>query len=88
MKRLLYILGVFLTALLLVLGMLVCVLMSDKVETAVVQLATEELSRGLGTQATIGTVSYHFPARLRVKDVYIEDQQGIRCCMWRNCMRK
>ena len=76
MKRLLYILGVFLTALLLVLGMLVCVLMSDKVETAVVQLATEELSRGLGTQATIGTVSYHFPARLRVKDVYIEDQQG------------
>ncbi len=76
MKRLFYILGVILTAVVLVVGMLVCVLMSDKVETAVVRLATEELSRGLGTQASIGSVSYHFPARLRIEDVYIEDQQG------------
>ena len=65
-KRFFYILGVFLVSLLLVGAMLVCVLTSDKVETAAVRLVTKELSRGLGTEAKIGRVEYKFPARLRI----------------------
>ena len=70
-----YILGVLLVSLLLVLGMLVAALTSDKVETAAVQMATEEISRALGTHATVGGITYRFPARLAIKDIYIEDQQ-------------
>ena len=76
MKRALYILAVLLTALLLVGGMVVSALMSDKVETAAVQLATKELSRALGTEARVGAVEYRFPARLAIKDIYLEDKQG------------
>ena len=74
-KRALYILGVLLVSLLLVGGTLVATLMSDRVETAAVQLVTRELARTLGTEAHIGSVSYHFPARLQLKDIYIEDKQ-------------
>ena len=56
--------------------MLVCVLTSDKVETAAVRLVTAELSRGLGTEAQIGSVEYRFPARLRIRNIYLADQQG------------
>ena len=76
MKRFLYILGVLLVSLLLVGVMLVGVLMSDKVETAAVRLATAELSRALGTEASVGAVEYRFPARLAFHDVYLEDKQG------------
>ena len=38
-------------------------------------LAAEELTRALGTQAKVGAVEYRFPARLAIKDVFIEDQQ-------------
>ena len=75
-KRILYILGVLIVSLLLVSGMVVAALMSDKVETAAVRLVTAELSRALGTHATVGAVEYRFPARVAVKDVYLEDQQG------------
>lgn len=75
MKRALYIIGVLLISLLLVGGVLVAALMSDKVETAAVRLATAELSRTLGARATVGAVEYRFPARLRLRDVYLEDQQ-------------
>lgn len=76
MKRFFYILSVFLVSLLLVGTMLVCVLTSDKVETAAVRLVTKELSRGLGTEAKIGRVEYKFPARLRIRNIYLADQQG------------
>ncbi|MBO4518515.1 MAG: hypothetical protein J5704_00590, partial [Paludibacteraceae bacterium] len=49
---------------------------SDKVETAAVQLATKELSHALGTEVRVGAVEYRFPARLAIKDVYLEDRQG------------
>ena len=62
-------------SLLLVSSMIVAALMSDKVETAAVRLATAELSRSLGTKAQVGSVSYHFPARLSVRDIYLEDLQ-------------
>ena len=74
-KRLLYILGVLLTSLILVGAMVVAALMSDKVQTAAVHLATTELSRALGTQAQVGSVEYKFPARVALHDVYLEDQQ-------------
>ena len=75
MKRVLYILAVLGVSMLLVVGMLVAVLMSDSVETAAVRLVTAELSRSLGTNAPVGSVDYRFPARLSVHDVLIEDQQ-------------
>lgn len=76
MKRLLYILGVLLVSLVLVSGMVVCVLMSDEVETAAVRTVTAELSNILGTDAHVGAVEYRFPAKIAIKDVYLEDQQG------------
>ena len=74
-KRILYIVAVFAVSLLLVGLMLLAALSSDKVETAAVQLATAEFSRELGTKAHVGAIEYHFPARLAIRDVYIEDQQ-------------
>lgn len=76
MKRLLYILGVLLVSLVLVSGMVVCVLMSDEVETAAVRMVTAELSNILGTDAHVGAVEYRFPAKIAIKDVYLEDRQG------------
>ena len=75
-KRFLYITGAVLLSLLLVGAMLVAALMSDKVETAAVHLATRELSRTLGTRVNVRAVEYRFPARLAFRDVYMEDQQS------------
>ena len=75
MKRALYIFSVLLVSLLLVAGIIIAALMSDRVETAAVQLATSELSRTLGTKARIGAVEYRFPACLQLHDIYIEDKQ-------------
>lgn len=75
LKRFLYILMVLCISLVLVLCMLLAALTSDRVETATVRLATEEFSRALGTRAHVGAVEYSFPARLTIRDVYIEDQQ-------------
>ncbi|MBP5571096.1 MAG: AsmA family protein, partial [Bacteroidales bacterium] len=76
MRRALYILGVMFAGLALVGGTFVAALSSDKVETAAVQLAAKELSRALGTNAQVGSVSYQFPARLTIRDIYLEDLQG------------
>ena len=76
MKRFFYILGVLLVSLLLVGMVLVFALTSDKVETAAIRLVTNELSRGLGTDAHIGSVEYRFPARIRIRNIYVADQQG------------
>ena len=75
MRRALYILGVLAAGLMLVGSVTVAALMSDKVETAAVQLATAEFSRALGTNAQVGAVEYRFPARLTLRDIYLEDQQ-------------
>ena len=74
MKRFLYILAVLIVSLLLVGAMLVRALMSDEVETAAVQLVTAEFSRALGTEARVGAIEYRFPARIAIKDVFIEDR--------------
>ena len=75
-KRALYILGVLLAGLALVGGTFITALSSDKVKTAAVRLAAAELSRALGTNAQVGSVSYQFPARITIKDIYLEDRQG------------
>lgn len=51
------------------------VITSDKVGTALAQRVVEEVSRTLGSHAHIGGVEYRFPARLSLRDIYIEDQQ-------------
>ena len=75
MKRFLYIVAVLLVSMLLVGGMLVAVLSSNQVETAAVRLVTAEFSRAFGTHAQVGSVEYRFPARIAVRDIYIEDKQ-------------
>lgn len=75
MKRFFYILAVLFVSLLLVGVMCLCALTSDRVENAALRLVSAELSRGLGTQAQIGSIEYTFPARLRIRHIYIEDQQ-------------
>lgn len=74
-KRFLYILSVLSVSILLILGMLLAVLSSDRVKTSAVQLATNELAHALGTRAHVGAIEYHFPARLLIRDIYIEDLQ-------------
>lgn len=76
MKRFWYIVSVLLVSLLLVGGMLVAVLSSSEVETAAVRLVTAEFSRAFGTHARVGSITYRFPARVSIEDVYIEDRQG------------
>ena len=73
MKRVLYILGVFCFSLLLVLILMTALLMSDRVQTAAVQFVTEEFAKALGTEAHIGEVRYHFPAKVSIHDIYLED---------------
>ncbi|MGN1239469.1 MAG: hypothetical protein ACI4TV_01175, partial [Paludibacteraceae bacterium] len=76
MKRFLYIIAVFFVSLFLVCTMMVCVLQSERVEHAVLRLATAELSRGLGAKASIGNISYRFPARVQIDSIFLADQQG------------
>lgn len=75
MKRFLYIVAVLLVSVLLVGGMVVAVLSSSQVETAAVRLVTAEFSRAFGTHAQVGSVEYRFPARVAIRDIYIEDRQ-------------
>ena len=75
MKRFWYIVSVILVSLLLVGGMLVAVLSSSEVETAAVRMVTAEFSRAFGTDAQVGSIEYRFPARVSIKDIYIEDKQ-------------
>lgn len=75
MKRLRHILAVVLTGIVLVSALLIAALMSNRVQTVVAQLATTKFARTLGTQAHIGAVEYKFPARVALRDVYLEDQQ-------------
>ena len=57
------------------LGLSVLFLKSGRIQTAAVRLATDEMSRGLKTNVSIGSVQYDFPMRITLKDIYIEDQQ-------------
>ena len=74
-KKALYIFAVILVSLLLVCGLFVGFLFTDYVENAAIDLAAKELAKTLGTDIRVGKVTYHFPARLSLQEVYIEDEQ-------------
>ncbi|MEE0922847.1 MAG: translocation/assembly module TamB domain-containing protein [Paludibacteraceae bacterium] len=75
MKRSLSIIGAVLAGVVLIISILFVVVTSDRVGTALAQRVVEELSNKLGANARIGSVAYQFPARLTLRDIYIEDQQ-------------
>lgn len=58
------------------LGMTLAWLHSPTVQTGLVRLATDELSRGLGSDMHIGRIEYRFPAKLCLQDVYLADRTG------------
>ena len=76
MRRVLYYISVFLFSLLLMLGMLVAAVSSEQVQNAVAQLVTQELSRGLDAEVSIGRIEYSFPVRVRIHNICVHDQQG------------
>ena len=63
-KRILYILGVLVVSLLLVSGMVIAALMSDKVETAAVRLVTAELTLRDGAFEQLVVWRSHSPDEL------------------------
>lgn len=75
MKRSLSIIGAVLVGVVLIISILFVVVTSDRVGTALAQRVAEEFSRTMGANARIGSVAYQFPARLTLRDIYIEDQQ-------------
>lgn len=58
-----------------VLGMLLALARSSRVQTAAIGVVAEQLSRGLGTTVSVGTLNYKFPNRLQINNVLIKDQQ-------------
>ena len=75
MKRFLYIFGVVIVGLILTIVGSFFVITSDKVGTAIAQRVVDNFSGTLGVEAHIGSVEYHFPARLTLRGIYVEDQQ-------------
>lgn len=67
--------GIVFLCILLVLGMLVCVARSSRVQTAAASVVAEQLSRALGARVAVGTVDYKFPNRLFIGHILVEDQQ-------------
>lgn len=76
MRRIIYYISVLLFSLLVLCGIVIGALTSDKVQTAIVQFTTDNLSRGLDARVSVGNIEHHFPARLRLDRVCVEDQQG------------
>ncbi len=73
MKRFGYILLTTIVCILLMLTMLLCLIGNSKIQTALVQVVTQELSRGLQHDVQIGKVDYKLFNRLQITDIYIED---------------
>ncbi len=72
-KRFGYILTTVFVCIMLMLTMLLCLIGNSKVQTALVQVVTQELSRGLQHDVQIGKVDYKLFNRLQITDIYIED---------------
>ncbi len=75
LKRFGYILVIVLSCTILVLATLLCLAGSSKVQTALVQLVTQEMSRGLQHEVRIGTVDYSFFNNLQIDGIYVEDSE-------------
>lgn len=75
-KRIAYIGIVLLTCTIMVAGGLLMLARSARVQTAIISLLTEELSRGLGVDAHIDRVHFKPLRSLDVEGVYLSDQAG------------
>lgn len=76
MKRFLYILSVVSACTVLVLGMLFMLIRSSKVQTAMLDVVAQELSRGLEADVHIGKADYRLFNKVALHDIFIGDQQG------------
>lgn len=74
-KRILAYIGIVLLSTYLVLGVLLMVVRSARVQTAAASVLTEQLSRALGARVSVEKLDYKFPNRLLVKQMRIDDQQ-------------
>lgn len=73
-RRILASIGIVCCCLVMVVGMLCALFQSTRVQTAMVRVVAQELSRGLQTKVEVGEVGYAFPNRLLIHDVLICDQ--------------
>lgn len=73
-RRILASIGIVCCCLLMVVGMLCTLFQSTRVQTAMVRVVAQELSRGLQTRVEVGEVGYAFPNRLLIHDVLICNQ--------------
>lgn len=55
--------------------MLFALAQSSKVQTAALQVVTQELSEALQTEMRVEKIHYRFPNRLEMTGIYVEDQQ-------------
>ncbi len=76
MKRFTYILAIILACTVLVVSTLLCLISSSKVQTSLVHVVLNEVSRGLQAQVSVGKVEYKPFNRLQIDSIYLEDQQG------------
>ena len=74
-KRILAYIGIVLLSTYLVLGVLLMVVRSARVQTAAASVLTEQLSRAFGARVSVEKLDYKFPNRLLVKQMRIDDQQ-------------
>lgn len=74
MKRFFYSIGIILLCTLMVLGFLLALARSSRIQTAAVGVLTKHLSEGLSTRVSVGKMDYKFPNSLLIEDVYVEDQ--------------
>lgn len=74
-KRFGYISGIVIACMLSVLGALLLLVRSSKVQTAALGVFTQEISRGLQAEVKIGRVDYRLFNRIEIEHIYIGDQQ-------------
>ncbi len=76
MKRTIYTISIVFVCTLLVLTMLLCLISNSRVQTALIKVVTQELSRGLQRELTVGKVDYTPFNRLQIDDIYISDSEN------------
>ncbi len=76
MKRFAYILSIVVACTVLVSGMLLLLIRSSKVQTAMLNVAAQEISRGLQAEVRIGKADYRLFNKVSFENIYIGDQQG------------
>ena len=59
----------------LIIAMLLMLVQSSKVQTAVLEVVTHKVSENLNTRIDIEKIAYSFPNRLTINGIYIEDEQ-------------